>query len=158
MRYKEKIRFIQSYNNLIEKELKKIKENVLKSTSKDSGENIAEKYFKKQSYDVFRSKVKSGYRIIGVEYYWKEYKDSLNSQDLKIIKTIKSITSPTEFRKLAYLFKDKNGCPDLMLIKDHKIKFVEVKTNNEEVKISTIEFFIKMNKKYPLEILRIKKS
>ena len=152
-------KIIERYHNLIEKEFKKIKDTVIKSSSKESSEDIAEDYFKKLGYDVFRSKVKSGYRIIGIEYYWniKKYIDKLTDTDKKIIKIIKSVTTPTKFKELAYLFKDKNGCPDLMLIKNNKIKFVEVKTNNEEVKTPTIEFFIKLNNKYPLEILRIKK-
>ena len=153
--YKSKI--IQKYHSLINKELLKIKQEVIhtKATNKKA-EDIAEKYYRKRGYTVLRSKVKGGYRVIGVEFYWQEYTDKLSPTDKKIINIIKSVTLPNVFKELAYLFKNKNGCPDLMLISNGKIKFVEVKSNNEEIKTPTIEFFIKLNDDYDLEILRIK--
>ena len=41
-----------------------------------------------------------------------------------------------------------------MLIKNNKISFVEVKANNETIKFSTIEFYLKLNNKYPIIRLR----
>ncbi len=152
-----KSKIIQKYHDLISHELSKIKKEVLYTNfSKRKAEDIAEKFYTRKGYTVLRSKVKDGYRIIGVEFYWREYKDKLTSKDKKMVSIIKSVTSSQEFKELAYLFRDKNGCPDLMLIKKGSIKFVEVKSNNEEVKTPTIEFFIKLNNKYDLEILRIK--
>ena len=152
-----KSKIIQKYHNLINNELSKIKKEVLYTNSSNrKAEDIAEKFYTGKGYTVLRSRVKDGYRIIGVEFYWREYKDKITSKDKNIVRKIKSIISPQEFKELAYLFRDKNGCPDLMLIKNGNVKFVEVKSNNEEVKTSTIEFFIKLNNKYNLEILRIK--
>lgn len=142
---------------MISHELSKIKKEVSYANfSNRKAEDIAEKFYTGKGYTVLRSKVKSGYRIIGVEFYWRKYQDKITSKDKNTIRKIKSVTSPQEFKELAYLFRDKNGCPDLMLIKNGNIKFVEVKSNNEEVKTSTMGFFIKLNNKYDLEILRIK--
>ena len=62
---------------------------------------------------------------------------------------------PEEFKELAYMVKDKNGTPDLLLIKDNAISFVEVKFNYETVKYSTIEFYIRYGERWPTSILRV---
>jgi len=63
--------------------------------------------------------------------------------------------SPDEFQELAYMVKEKNGTPDLLLIKDERVSFVEVKYNYETVKPPTIEFFIRFGERWPISILRI---
>ena len=63
--------------------------------------------------------------------------------------------SSGEFNDLAMMVKDKNGTPDLLLIRNNKISFVEIKCNYETVKPSTVEFYIKYGDKWPTLILRI---
>jgi hypothetical protein len=63
--------------------------------------------------------------------------------------------SSGEFKDLAMMVKDKNGTPDLLLIRNNKISFVEIKYNYETVKPSTVEFYIKYGDKWPTSILRI---
>jgi Holliday junction resolvase-like predicted endonuclease len=148
---------IKEYHKIMDRIMEKLKEKelVLNIKKGQKAEDLAEKYYTKKGYIVYRSRVKAGYRIIGVKYYWKEYEDLLTEEDKKIVYHLHNILGEKEFRELAYLTKDKNGCPDLMLVKSKKIRFVEVKTNNEEIKSATLEFSIR-NKKYPLSILRVK--
>ena len=53
------------------------------------------------------------------------------------------------------MVQTKNGTPDLLLIKDQKISFVEVKFNYETVKPSTVQFYLKHGGKWPISIIRI---
>jgi len=148
---------LEKYHKIMSGVMSKLKRKELVLTFKkgQKAEDLAENYYTKKNYIVYRSRVKAGYRIIGVKYYWKEYEDLLTKEDKKIVYHLHSILGEKKFKELAYLVRDKNGCPDLMLVKGKKLQFVEVKTNNEEIKSSTLEFYIK-NKKYPLSILRIK--
>ena len=92
---------------------------------------------------------------IGVEFYWEEYKSKISETDRKLIQILRELLSPKEFQELAIMVKEKNGTPDLLLIKNNKISFVEVKYNYETVKSSTVEFFLRYGHKWPISILRI---
>jgi hypothetical protein len=154
----EQNKIIEQYHKIMDNivlDLKK-SEKTLHFYKEGKAEDLAEDYFSKKGFIVYRSRVKKGYRIIGVRYYWKKYEVLLTNEDNDIISTIYNVLGEERFKELAYLIKEKNGCPDLMLIKNKKINFVEVKSNYEEIKSSTLEFFIKINKKYPFYILRIR--
>jgi len=154
-----RLKTIDEYHKIMDSILLELNKTqiIIKYDGKKKSEILAEEYYRKKGYTVYRSRVRNGYRIIGARYYWKEWEEVLNNTDKEIINTLLNILGEKKLRELAYLTKDKNGCPDLMLIKDNKIQFVEVKTNNEEIKMATCEWFIKNENKYPISILRVKK-
>lgn len=104
---------------------------------------------------MYRSRVKDGYRVIGVEYYWQDHASKVSPNDQAKIDRLKKLLDPAEFKELAYLAKDKSGTPDLLLIKDEKVSFVEVKFNHETVKFPTVYFWLKYGERWPMSILRV---
>ena len=151
----EKLRIFSDFNQLFHYELSKVPYFELEVNEKGKAETIAESYYKEKGYRVYRSKVNGGYRSIGVEFYWKEFKSKITEQDRLLIKRLKSLMSFDEFKDLAFMVKEKNGTPDLLLIKDDHISFVEVKYNYETVKPPTVQFFIQYGEKWPTSILRV---
>jgi len=156
----EKLLLISDFNQLFQYELSKIPYSELNvpKENKEKAEIIAKSHFEKLGYDVYQSKINDGYRSIGVIYYWQEYISKITTADFKLIKKIITILGQDDFKELAYAVKDKNGTPDLLLIKDGEISFVEVKYNYETVKSSTIEFYIKYVHKWAISILRVIKQ
>ena len=146
-------RIVDEYKTLVDTKLKLIPEIVIYTSSKEKSEKLVKKHFEKRGYLVFNGTI-HGYRVIGWPGYW----DSLKTREKRALDTIKSILPSEDFEKLAKMIVDKNGCPDLMIIKDKKIEFVEVKSNNETVKPVTVEFFIKLKEKYPISIVRVIKK
>ena len=124
-------------------------------SKKGKAESIAEKYYQNKGFQVYRSRINDGYRCIGVEFYWKEYKSKISESDRKLIQLLRGLLSPWEFEELAMIVQEKSGTPDLLLIKNDKISFVEIKFNYKTVKSSTVEFFLKYGHKWPISILRI---
>ena len=151
----EKLEIFKLFNELFFYELSKIPYFELRLPIKAKAEDIAEQYFKIKGYEVLRSRVKNGYRCIGVEFYWKQYQTKLSTSDKQTVQQLKLILSPEDFKELALAVKIKNGTPDLLLIKDNKISFVEVKHNHEAIKPSTVEFFLRYGEKWTVSILRI---
>ena len=155
MTKEEKISVIETYKQLMFYELNNLPEEKIRVFDTRGAEYIAEEYFESQGYSVYRSRVKDGYRSVGVEFYWPQYKDKITKKDREMIEKLKSIMSYEDFYEFAYIVKDKRGTPDLLLIKDDKISFVEVKCNYETIKDPTIEFFIRYKDKWPLKVLRV---
>jgi Holliday junction resolvase-like predicted endonuclease len=149
---------IEAYNQLFHYELSQIPYSELAVSEKGKAESIAEKYYREKGFQVYRSRVNDGYRCIGVEFYWKEYGDKISESDRKLIQLLKDLLSPQDFKDLAMMVQEKNGTPDLLLIRDNKLSFVEVKCNYETVKSSTVEFFLRYGHKWPISILRIVRS
>ena len=151
----EKLDLFRDFNQLFHYELSRIPYSEIAVTQKGKAESIAEEYYKERGYEVYRSKVNDGYRCIGVEFYWQSFSSKITEDDRVLIKRLQHLMSPTEFKELAYMVKEKNGTPDLLLIKDEKISFVEVKFNYETVKHSTVEFYIRCGDRWPTSILRV---
>lgn len=150
-----KLQLINDYNQLFHYELSRIPYSELEVTEKGKAESIAESHYRNEGFEVFRSRINNGYRSIGVEFYWEEYKNKISESDEKLIQLLKDLLSPQEFEELANMVQEKNGTPDLLLIKNNKISFVEVKYNYETVKSSTVEFYLRYGHKWPISILRI---
>lgn len=150
-----KLQLIDDYNQLFHYELSLIPYSELEVTEKGKAESIAESYYRNEGFEVFRSRINNGYRSIGVEFYWEEYKNKISESDEKLIQILKELLSPQEFEELANMVQEKNGTPDLLLIKNNKISFVEVKYNYETVKASTVEFYLRYGHKWPISILRV---
>ena len=150
-----KLQLINDYNQLFHYELSRIPYSELEVTEKGKAESIAESHYRNEGFEVFRSRINNGYRSIGVEFYWEEYKNKIFESDEKLIQLLKDLLSPQEFEELANMVQEKNGTPDLLLIKNNKISFVEVKYNYETVKSSTVEFYLRYGHKWPISILRI---
>jgi hypothetical protein len=131
----EKLELFRDFNQLFHYELSKIPYYEIEITQKGKAESIAEEYYKERGYEVYRSKVNGGYRSIGVEFYWQNFASKITEEDRALIEKLKLLMSPMEFQELAYMVKEKNGTPDLLLIKDDKISFVEIKFNYETVSI-----------------------
>lgn len=155
MPLQEKLKLFSDFNQLFHYELSRIPYYEIQVTKKGKAETIAEEYFKIKGYEVYRSRVNGGYRCIGVEFYWQDFSSKITDEDKKLIKRLKNLMPPEEFKELAYMVKDKNGTPDLLLVKEEKISFVEVKFNYETVKSSTIEFYIRYGGRWPTSILRV---
>lgn len=151
----EKLKLINDYSQLFHYELSRIPYSELAVSEKGKAESIAEEYYRKKGFQVYRSRVNDGYRCIGVEFYWKEHESKISESDRKLIQLLRAILSPQEFEDLAMMVQEKNGTPDLLLIIDNKISFVEIKFNYETVKSSTVEFFLRYGHKWPISILRI---
>lgn len=147
------MKIIGKYNELYNSKLQLIPEKTLHTNSKVKSEKFVKKHFEKMGYIVLNGTI-HGYRVIG----WPDHWWHLKGQEKKALKTIQSILSSEEFDELAKMIVDKNGCPDLMIIKNRKIEFIEVKSNNETVKPVTIEFLIKLKEKYPISIIRVIKK
>lgn len=151
----EKLQLINDYNQLFYYELSKIPYVELTVSDKGKAESVAEEYYRSRDFQVYRSRVRNGYRSIGVEFYWKEYQSKISESDRKLIRSLRNILSHEEFEELAMMVQTRNGTPDLLLIKDQKISFVEVKFNYETVKPSTVQFYLKHGGKWPISIIRI---
>lgn len=139
-------------------ELSKIDQYELVTVDTGKAEVIAKKFYEQEGFEVFNSKTVGGYRSIGVEYYWPQYKEKQSQEDKDLTIKLRSMLQEEEFRSLAFAVKEKNGTPDLLLIKDGKIRFVEVKFNYETVKMDTIKFFILYGSKWNISILRVRKE
>jgi len=150
-----KLKLVDDYNQLFHYELSRIPYSELVVSEKGKAESIAEEYYRKKGFQVYRSRINNGYRCIGVEFYWEEYKSKILETDRKLIQILRDLLPPKEFEELAIMVQEKNGTPDLLLIKNDKISFVEVKYNYETVKSSTVEFFLRYAHKWPIAILRI---
>ena len=151
----DKLQLIDDYNQLFYYVLSQIPYSELEVSKKGKAETIAEEYYREKGFQVYRSRINNGYRCIGVEFYWKEYKSKISESDQRLIHLLKGLLSPQEFKELAMMVQEKNGTPDLLLFKDDKISFVEIKFNYETVKASTVEFYLKYGHKWPISILRI---
>ncbi|MCE5212377.1 MAG: hypothetical protein LLG40_12575 [Deltaproteobacteria bacterium] len=151
----EKLKLFADFHQLFQYELSRIPYHEIEVSQKGKAEQIAEDYFKQKGYEVYRSKVNGGYRCIGVEFYWQEFASKITVEDRLIIQRLKQLMSKEEFKELAYMVKDKNGTPDLLLIKNNAISFVEVKFNYETIKHSTIEFYVRYGERWPTSILRV---
>lgn len=151
----EKLELFSDFNQLFHYELSRIPYSEIQVTQKGKAESIAEEYFKEKGYEVYHSRVNGGYRCIGVEFYWQDFSSKITEEDNNLIKRLQSLMSSEEFKELAYMVKDKNGTPDLLLIKEERISFVEVKFNYETVKSSTVEFYIRYGERWPTSILRV---
>ncbi|MEK6755207.1 MAG: hypothetical protein AABZ02_03545 [Bacteroidota bacterium] len=140
-----KLRLFEDFTQLFHHELSKIPYSEITVMSKEKAESVAEDYYRKKGFEVYRSRIKDGYRSIGVEFYWKDYKDKLLDSDRKLIALLKGIMPGKDFEELAMIVEQKNGTPDLLLIKNERIEFVEVKYNYETVKLKfqppSSEFF-----------------
>jgi Holliday junction resolvase-like predicted endonuclease len=155
MEKSEKLTLFSDFQQLFYYELSNIPYYEIETNQKDKAELIAEKYFKEKGYEVYRSKVNGGYRCIGVEFYWQSFVSKITEEDKRLIARLKTLMPPLEFKELAYMVREKNGTPDLLLIKDNRISFVEVKFNYETVKHSTVEFYIRYGERWPMSILRV---
>lgn len=151
----EKLRLFEDFNELFHYELTQIPIEQLKTTRSGKAEDIAQQYYEEQGHEVYRSRVTDGYRVIGVEYYWSDHAGKVSDADRIKISRLKTLLGPQGFEELAYLVKDKSGTPDLLLIKDGQIRFIEVKYNHETVKFPTLYFWLKYGAKWPLSILRV---
>ena len=155
MEKSEKLALFSEFQQLFHYELSKIPYHEIVANRKDKAEQIAEDYFIEQGFEVYRSKVNGGYRCIGVEFYWHDFASKITDGDKKLIQRLKNLMTPAEFKDLAYMVKEKNGTPDLLLIKDNRIRFVVVRFNYETVKHSTVEFYIRYGELWPTSILRV---
>jgi hypothetical protein len=151
----EKLTLFEDFTQLFHHELSKIPYSEITVKTKGKAESVAEDYYRKRGFEVYRSRIKDGYRCIGVEFYWTDYKDKLSAGDRALIGRLKGIMSNTDFQELAMMVEQKNGTPDLLLIKNERIEFVEVKYNYETVKSSTVEFYLRYGDRWPISILRI---
>lgn len=155
MQKSEKVQIFEDFNELFHYELSQIPHDELKTVLKGKAEDIAQRHYEGMGYEVYRSRVTDGYRVIGVEYYWKDHANKVSAEDWAKIDRLKKLLTPEEFEDLAHLVKEKSGTPDLLLIKDEKVSFVEVKFNHETVKFPTIHFWLKYGDRWPTSILRV---
>jgi len=155
MERSEKLRLFSKVNQQFHYELSRIPYHEIEVPQNAKAEQIAEEYYKEQGYEVYRSRVNGGYRSIGVEFYWQDFASRITEQDRSLIEKLKTLMTPAQFRELAYMVKEKNGTPDMLLIKENSISFVEVKFNYETVKHSTVEFYIRYGEQWPTSILRV---
>ena len=151
----EKLQLIDDYNQLFHHELSRIPYTELVVSEKGDAVSIAEAYYRREGYEVYRSRINNGYRSITVELHGDEYKSILSEQDERLIKLLKGLMSQKEFKELAAMVQKINRTPDLLLIRNNKISFIEVKDNHDTVKSSTVEFYLKYGDKWPLSILRV---
>ena len=162
MSKEEKINIFNTFELLIESELAMMGEEQLqvgKEITKGIGaEDIAVQYYESHGFEVYRSRVKNGYRAICAERFWPEYLDKLTEEDKKMLNKIHAILTDKEFTEISSAIRYKSGTPDLLLVKDGKIRFVEVKSDNETVKSSTVKFFIEHKEKWSVSILRVRRS
>jgi len=154
----EKLAIRRTSADLFDYELSKIPKHELIVQEVRDAEKTATEHYTREGFKVFSSKINGGYRCIGSEFYWKEFKGRMVGENASIIAALKFALSPEEFEDLAMAVKSKAGTPDLLLLKDKKISFVEVKCNNEVVKDSTVDFFIKYGDKWNISILRVCES
>lgn len=146
------IELIEKYHEVIATERAKIPEKILKVKEVRKPEALAEIYYVLQDFDVYRSRVVDGYRSIGTAIYWTKFANKITPREARLLNCLRD---REDFEELVWAVKDKNGTPDLMLLKNEAISFIEVKANNETVKTSTVEFFIRYGHKWPISILRI---
>jgi Holliday junction resolvase-like predicted endonuclease len=151
----EKLQLLSEFHTLFTSELAKIPKDKIYRQKTAKPEELAKEYYSSKGYEVFSSRIRDGYRSIGAEFYWRGFVGKRVESDLYLLNKLKQILSPEEFLELANTIKTKNGTPDLLLIKDNKISFVEVKHNSEEVKLPTVEFFIKYSDRWQISILRV---
>jgi hypothetical protein len=151
----DKLKLIGDCNQLFYYELSRIPYSELEVSERGKAESIAEAHYRNKGFQVYRSKINNGYRSIGVEFYWEEFKNKISESDERLIQILKGLLSPQDFEELANMVQEKNGTPDLLLIKNATISFVEVKYNYETVKSSTVEFYLRYGHKWPISILRI---
>jgi Holliday junction resolvase-like predicted endonuclease len=145
----------EEFTQLFHHELSKIPYSEITNDTKEKAESVAADYYRKRGFEVHKSRVKNGYRCVGVEFYWKDYKDILSAADKELICRLKGVMSNGDFEEFAMMVEQKNGTPDLLLIKNERIEFVEVKYNYETVKPSTVEFYLRYGDKWPISILRV---
>ena len=151
----EKLKVFEDFEQIFYHELSRIPNEELVTAIEGKAEDIAEKHYRDLGFKVYRSRVCGGYRAIGVEYYWSEYADKISEEDRGMIAELKTLLPINHFQELAYLVKEKSGTPDLLLVRDGKIAFVEVKYNYETVKAPTIYFWLKYGDRWPTKILRV---
>lgn len=144
---KQSIKFNKIFNEF-KKELPE--ENIYTNTTMKP-EDFAVKYYEKKGFKVYKSKVDDGYRG---QWGWP-----LSRKQQIINKNIHgALKIGKEYSTFMGAISIKNGCADLILIKDGKIYFKEVKANNEAIKPATLEFYIRLKGKFPLSIFRVRKG
>ena len=115
-------------------------------------EDIAEERFHLLGFHVFRSRARNGYRCL---VDWATRFHNYSAKDKAMVNLIHTTLQVNEFHLLVNAIRDKVGTPDLLLLKDKAVSFVEVKQLNEEVQPCTIKFFLRYNHLWPLSILRV---
>ena len=151
----EKLQLIDDYNQIFHYELSRIPYSELVATEKGDAVSIAEAFYLKEGYEVYRSRINNGYRSIILELYGEGYKNTLSEPDERLMQILKGLMSPDEFKEFATMIHETNRTPDLLLIKNNKISFAEVKDNHDTIKSSTVEFYLKYGHKWPISILRV---
>jgi hypothetical protein len=76
-------------------------------------------------------------------------------KDREMIEMFKSSLPEDELSLLVAAIRDKVGSPDLLLFKEGRLSFVEVKADYETVKPCTVRFFLQYGKNWPLCITRV---
>lgn len=115
-------------------------------------EDVGDKHFTEQGFQVFHSHAKNGYRCI-VDWAVNFHRYSPKAK--AIVNAIHTALPANEFALLVNAVRDKTGTPDLLLLKDKRVSFVEVKNGREEVKPCTIKFYIRYSHLWPLTLLRV---
>lgn len=149
-------RIIKEYHVLIDDALSKIPLTTCILPQGNKPEDDSEEYYLKQGYTVIRSKLHSGYRCVDMDDFYLNYPGSF-AQEKRIIRLLK-LRLGRNYQFFRRLVKPKNGTPDFLLIRGEEIEFVEVKSENEEIKPCTLEFYLKLQAKIPMRILRVFKS
>lgn len=146
---------LELYPGILQQEAARIPQQEIHVSSDNKPEDIAEKHFRELGHAVYRSRVSNGYRSIGAEFYWPSFRNKISAEDRAFIDRLRRILEPHALEGFADTVRQKPGTPDLLLIKDDRLSFVEVKANAETVKASTVRFFLRHGHSWPISILRI---
>lgn len=138
----------KSFEEMLERRLAEIPTQNISATSGWS-EDVAAQHFSQLGFHVFHSRVRDGYRsLIDAAVHWHK----LGAKDRKMVTLIRSSIPLDEYVLLVKAIRDKVGTPDLLLLKDNKLSFVEVKEKYELVKPCTIRFYLLYHHLWPISV------
>lgn len=99
-------------------------------------------YYRDKGYTVYKGNVFE-YRGIS-NCYWNVKTTGRTDSIVKHIQ--KTVNNDQLYKELQLLFYKKKGLPDLMLIKDNQISFIEVKINRDGISYEQIAILNKLSK------------
>lgn len=115
-------------------------------------EDVADAYYTNMGFHVFRSRARDGYRcLVDASANWHK----LKQKDRETVTAIKSSIPLDVYILLVKAIRSKVGTPDLLLLKDGTLSFVEVKALRESVQPCTVRFFLSYAHIWSISILRV---
>lgn len=132
------IEFNRRLDSWVKKESDKLPRIRIRVKGKGRTEELAMKWLRKKGLQVYPSLAKNGYRAVGVLDYWKKFERKLPEDQKKMLRLLKDRLGKEELKELVESVKNKIGTPDLMVITESEIEFLEVKSKYETVKLPTL--------------------